>query len=374
MRSDSFLNTSHQKIQWFYDQNRLGNIDLRPSFQRRPVWTNEAKSFLVDTVLRGYPVPEIYVHSVGADKYAIVDGQQRLRTFLEYIGDRFAVTFDVQKLRPIYSDAETPWLGKRFSELEEEERDRFLRYKLIVRDLEGVSDGQIRHMFHRLNQSNIALNPQELRYSMYQDGLLQTVEDLVGREEWDHFRLFTKLQRRRMLDSEFISELVIGHLHWPQNKKEDLDHYYRQYSSDFPFENEVRSRFATTLANLVEIFPLPKMNGSRWYRKTDFYTLFLAISRGRINLEKWDVEQLRNALMDFSRLVNSADLSSEQNDSAARYKIAVEKAATDRGRRVRRENALLSFLGEDSEEMDLALDVDVTDEDDAEYDEEYADR
>ncbi len=48
----SFLNTSHQTIGWFADQNKLGHLILRPPFQRRPVWTEEEKAFLIDSILR----------------------------------------------------------------------------------------------------------------------------------------------------------------------------------------------------------------------------------------------------------------------------------------------------------------------------------
>lgn len=340
------LNASHFTIGWFADQNAQGRLLLRPPFQRRPVWTQEEKAFLVDTILRNYPVPEVYTFLVSdddqGDTYALVDGQQRLRACLEFLVDGFPVTFDVHKLEPLYSLADTPWYNKKFSDLSREEKDRFRRYKLVVRDLEGVDEIQIRHMFQRLNQSNVMLNEQELRYSMYEGGLLKLVEKLVERDEWAHFRLFTKLQRRRMLDSEFIGELVIGYLHWPQNKKDSVDHYYRQYAQDFPFSDEVNTRFDEVLRFLVELFPNPRMSGTRWYRKSDFYTLFLAIARGQIAMHEWDLEQLRLRLVQFSNDVSS-NLYDDESPVAV-YKGAVERAATDRARRVRREEALIAYL------------------------------
>src|ERR1700730_200859 len=293
----SFLNTSHQIVGWFADLNQRGRLVVRPPFQRRPVWTDEEKAFLVDTILRGYPVPEIYVYATpstdgsASDVVSVVDGQQRLRTCLEFLADQFPVVFDTHKLEPLYTLTDTPWFNKRFSELDEDQKNSFRRYKLIVRDLEGVSDDEIRHMFHRLNQSNVSLNSQELRYSMYQGGLLEVVEQLVKREEWDEFRLFTQMQRRRMLDSEYVTELVIGYLHWPQNKKDNIDNYYRQYAAGFPFKDDVIRRFSEVLEYLNKVFPSPRMSGTRWYRKSDFYTLFLAIARGKIGIDVGNIER-----------------------------------------------------------------------------------
>lgn len=340
------INTSHQYIAWFSDQTELGRLNLRPSFQRRPVWSREQKAFLIDSILRGYPVPEIYMYSTSNSgksiEYFVVDGQQRLRACLEFMADSFPISFDIHKLEPLHGPADTPWFNKRFSQLDPSERDRFNRYKLIVRDLEDADIEEIRHMFHRLNQSNVALNTQELRYSMYEGGILTLVERLVKRDEWEQFRLFTPNQRRRMLDSEFVSELILGYLHWPQNKKDNLDHYYRLYGQDFPFGDDVEGRFDVVLNFLTQVFPRPRMNGTRWFRKSDFYTLFLAIARGRIDIESWESAELCDKLTTFSALVSAKP--PEDDTPPGLYRAAVERAATDRARRIRREVALIAFL------------------------------
>jgi hypothetical protein len=381
----SFLNTSHQTVGWFADLSLVDRLILRPPFQRRPVWTDEEKSFLVDTILRGYPVPEIYVYATpgtgesASDTLAIVDGQQRLRTCLEFLADKFPITFDTHKLEPLYTLSDTPWFNKRYSELDKNLQDAFRRYKLIVRDLEGVSDEEIRHMFHRLNQSNVSLNSQELRYSMYQGGLLEVVEKLAKREEWEEFRIFTQIQRRRMLDSEYITELVIGYLHWPQNKKDNIDHYYRQYAADFPFAEDVTRRFSEVLKYLIKIFPSPRMSGTRWYRKSDFYTLFLAIARGKIAIDEDGIGELRRRLTNFSTFIKMP--SADELETVRVYREAVERAATDRARRVRREIALIAFLQDtpydgtvetavssDTGELDEEPQSVIVDDDDEEYD------
>lgn len=346
----SFLNTSHQTLKWFADKDAAGLLELRPGFQRRPVWTDPEKAFLIDSILRGYPIPEVYVQSVetdDGDRWDVVDGQQRLRACLEFFADAYPITFDVNKLAPMHSLADTPWYGKRFSELDEEEKTRFRRYKLIVRDLEEAGEEQVRHLFHRLNQSNVVLNAQELRFSIYQGGLIDLAEALVAHPAWDHFRMFTKQQRRRMLDTEYVSELVIGHLHFPQNKKDDLDEYYRRYAASLPGADKVEERFDAVLRSIVRAYPRPQMGGTRWYRKSDFYTLFLALTRGTIPMVDGSIEHLVERLNEFSDLVSHPAREGEP-EAVTVYREAVERAATDRGRRVRREEALVAFLNEEN--------------------------
>jgi hypothetical protein len=177
---------------------------------------------------------------------------------------------------------------------------------------------------------------------MYSGGMLATVESLVELDYWDQIKIFTPLQRRRMLDSEYVAELVIGYLHWPQNKKDNLDHYFQLYAPVFPFEAEIKESFTATLDFLHSVFPEPRMNGTRWYRKSDFYTLFLALARKRIDLTKLTAPALREKLVSFSNLVAVGVVDPAHPVSI--YKAAVERAATDRARRVRREEALVAFI------------------------------
>jgi len=74
----------------FLEWQRGGGLNLRPYFQRGNVWTTKSKSYLIDTLLRGYPIPIIYLQ-IKTDSVSlrnvrqVVDGQQRLRTILAYV-------------------------------------------------------------------------------------------------------------------------------------------------------------------------------------------------------------------------------------------------------------------------------------------------
>ena len=55
-------------------------IDTNPDYQRPAVWTRAQKQLLIDSILRDYDVPKIYLHEKGNDNYDVIDGQQRIRT------------------------------------------------------------------------------------------------------------------------------------------------------------------------------------------------------------------------------------------------------------------------------------------------------
>ena len=79
-----------QAISWFREHYIGGRLTLRPPFQRKPVWTDKQRCSLVESILLDIPIPEVYVQVTqddeGSATYGVVDGQQRLRTILQFVG------------------------------------------------------------------------------------------------------------------------------------------------------------------------------------------------------------------------------------------------------------------------------------------------
>jgi uncharacterized protein with ParB-like and HNH nuclease domain len=84
-------------LQDFVEYDKQRALVLNPIFQRRAVWNEKAKSYLIDTILRGKPIPKIFMRqkinaSTKSSIREVVDGQQRLRTILSFINDGFKVS------------------------------------------------------------------------------------------------------------------------------------------------------------------------------------------------------------------------------------------------------------------------------------------
>lgn len=92
---DKFSNISLKNIAWFNDMNKNNRLDMRPPYQRNAVWTVRQKSYLIDSILNGYPIPELIVQEdideMGQAKYIIVDGQQRMRAVFEFLDDQYGL-------------------------------------------------------------------------------------------------------------------------------------------------------------------------------------------------------------------------------------------------------------------------------------------
>jgi len=129
---------SNQSISWFYQRNKEEILELSPDFQRNPVWQQPQQEYLIETILLSLPMPEIYmvnrIKASGESKFVIVDGQQRLRTILEFIGDKFELRKkDIDGYKGV----------RKFSDMTNEQKVPFWRYSIVVRDLEDSKDSEI---------------------------------------------------------------------------------------------------------------------------------------------------------------------------------------------------------------------------------------
>lgn len=324
---------TNRKISWFAREDRSGTLDLSPDFQRRHVWEDEQSSYLIDTILNGLPFPEIYVRSEtsaeGITTYEVVDGQQRIRSILDFATDDLVL---------VGEDVSPKWFGKSFEDLSPKEKKRFWDYDVVIRDLVDASDGDIRDVFRRLNVSAETLTDQELRHARYTGKFRKLMEELADDEWWLEHRVVNVRQVRRMEDVEFVSELFIAMMAGPQNKKSTLDQYYKDFDREFPERILWRGRFTDTRALLESILDLKQIRS--WSGKSDFYTLFSVMS-DYVDHEftKSERERVSQALMKFRAQVDQAkrrDNVKSFPKKVEEYADAVARAATDIARRATR--------------------------------------
>jgi hypothetical protein len=68
--------SSPQDISWFLDLRRHSQLDMDPPYQRRSVWNLKDRRFFLDTVFRGYPSPQIFLHKTfGTDQQTEAAGR-----------------------------------------------------------------------------------------------------------------------------------------------------------------------------------------------------------------------------------------------------------------------------------------------------------
>lgn len=351
------FNSSEETIGWFRDRYREGNLKIKPPYQRKPVWAARQKCSLVESILLKLPVPEIYVQRsttpLGKTTYAIVDGQQRIRTVLQFVGsetDPDQVGYNKFVLDKLPSLSQLR--NKSFMDLSDDEKSALYGYKFAVRYLNTASDGELRDMFERLNRFLTPLKPQELRNARFTGPFVQLTLKLADREYWAENRIVTAATIRRMGDVEFVSELVIGTLHGPQGgSAADIDAYYSQYEDyedEFPGQKDAEFLFEKTFQTLRNL--LPGIKETRWSNKTDFYSLFVALAfllRSR-KVRTPGLKAARNTILRLAEEVDArlADEHARVPREAIAYARAVEKGANDKARRAQRHTVITRLLGQ----------------------------
>lgn len=153
-------------------KNQLLAVD--PEYQRGPVWTRLQKQFFVDSILRGYHIPLIYLHfkkgmEVGdlrvGDRLYIIDGQQRVLALYEFSEGAFPLLDPKEhpgRFPKSLIDAPCEWAGRDMHQIDDRTRKAFFTTKLSVVYIETEDENEVRDLFIRL-QGGKPLTPQEQR-------------------------------------------------------------------------------------------------------------------------------------------------------------------------------------------------------------------
>jgi hypothetical protein len=314
---------NNQKIIEIYNKLRSKQIQINPSYQRKLVWKNAHKFNFIDTILRNFPFPEIYLAPSTLDLVElvlideIVDGQQRLSTIRDYIEENDV--FALPKL-PI----------SRFSELTPEQRTNFLNYEISVRYLKGVTQAQVKEIFQRINKTDYSLNAAERLNAQWGESefvcfakqivdpnfrlesAVFIIDDKLKKPLNDFFHgygdevdgIFSKNDNDRMLASQYIMTLIAtmneeDYFH----RNEKLAGYIASFNDAFPAAESILYRLTEVVA-FIQALDLP--NFVRWYKKANLFTLIVELDLFGSKLI--DKQLLRSKLVDFDHRASLKEL------------------------------------------------------------------
>lgn len=272
---------THPTIAEVYQNIRAKKLVLRPDFQRRFVWTHEHQEEFLDTILRGYPFPEIYVCRGDIDlvnlttTQHVIDGQQRLTTIQLFI--------EGKQERP-FAKIST------FSALSEEQKKEFLSYQLVMRDLGEVEDGLIREIFRRINLTKFKLEDIEIHNAVYDGEFIQAAKQLLGTIDLRSYDVFHESEFTRMADLHFVL-LVMSTLendgYFPQDN--EVENFIARYNEDYPGRARMSELLKKTFS-VVDSLRLPP--DSIWFRKSNFFTMVVEFARHEAKLPLDVVQRL----------------------------------------------------------------------------------
>jgi hypothetical protein len=244
-----------------YQSIQSGRLMLAPDFQRKFVWTHEHQESFLDTILNGYPFPEIYVCQGEIDVAAlkttqkVIDGQQRLTTIKRYI--------DGVSDRPFTKISAFRDLGHRAAD--------FLSYKIVVRDIGQVDEAIVREIFRRINLTKFKLEDVEIHNAVYDGIFIQVAKKLLDVVDLRKYGVFHDSEFTRMADLHFLlllmSTIELGG-YFPEDT--EIERKISENNEEYKNADQMYELINRTF-KVIEALNLPE--DSMWFRKSNFFTL-----------------------------------------------------------------------------------------------------
>lgn len=238
-------------------------INLHPPYQRNFIWSSKDQKLLIDSIMKGYPLPNFFIYKKENETYDMVDGQQRATTISKYVKGEFA-----DSNKHYFKDID---------------QDRFMSYVLNVTEVYDIdlANGESLEDFYSLvNKRGVHLNPAEVNKAQYHDApfmiLVNELMDLQGLSELD---IFSTKTVQRMNDRSLIEELVAylfkGNI---TDKRKAVDELLES-TLDKAKVDIIREEFKSILDTICLLNEIKPIKETRFKQRNDFYTLFCFIAK-----------------------------------------------------------------------------------------------
>ena len=322
------------KVRQLLTDVRDESLEIKPPFQRRLVWKNRDKCNFIQTVLDGYPFPEIYVATgeldleTGEGTQLLVDGQQRISTLYEYFNGA--------------DDLKLPSYIPRYVDLSKEIQNQFLQYDVVVRDLGALSDQEIREVFKRINSTSYPLNAMELDNSRFDGAFKSIAEEIAEEDFFSRHRIFSANQIRRMQDTRFVLRYMVTVMSTYFNQDSEIERFLEIYNEEFQDAEKMRrdTRDAFSFIEGCDFGP-----SARVWGLADIFTLMVETywAFKRDGLEMNPVKVSRK-LKEFYNLVNESANALDANQDAAKYHRSALQGSNSRSNRITRGKIIAEIL------------------------------
>lgn len=353
MKLIDLIDIQPQSVKWLYDLNHKGLLVVDDSFQRNYVWNRKNQIQLIESIILGYPIPEIYIWNIGTDentgdtKYSIVDGQQRTGAIFQFISNQYKL---LEMSLKSDSDCFARVKNKYFKDLDIEDKKAIWAYIFSIRLVRNsVERESIVKMFLRLNSNNLTLNPQELRNAEFDGEFMKVVSTLSEREYWDSNQIFSISDRRRMKDISFISTLLVFMKQGIQEDitEKNINQIYDLYNDDYPNQEVDLNKFDFILNCIDRILDGDESRQKFLKKSVHLYTIFTAIYEVTLDNKQFNQKQIENYREFIASYSDESSLGEKFpgliNDLSM-YKSLVLDGTRSQSNRLKRHNIVVKIL------------------------------
>ncbi|MEE3848970.1 DUF262 domain-containing protein [Gordonia sp. LSe1-13] len=189
-----------------------------PTYQRKFRWDREAESRLIESILLGLPIPNLFFATNDDGTWEVVDGLQRVSTLIHFALATEKQLSGISRDEPLTLSGMaklTEFNSLGFDDFPGPVRLAFLKRGIGVTSLSDKSDPETRFdTFERLNRGAVALSQQEVRACLYEGTFNELVRDLA---EYSNFTSLVKLKSKDQ-NNATMEELVLKFFAYKENR------------------------------------------------------------------------------------------------------------------------------------------------------------
>lgn len=279
---------------------RRNRYDLQPEFQRRKVWNEKMEKKLLDTILREWDIPKIYLNQLEQDNFEVVDGQQRLSCIYKFYDNDISLSEEVSE----------EYGGLYYNELPDKIKDIFDDYEIDLVILEDADDHELRELFARL-QLGKPLNTGEKLNAI--PGKMRDFATHLTQHEFFTSRI--SLKNTRFSHLSVCGQLCILAVKGIDNHKfADIERFFKS-NANFDAKTEDGRRIERLLDYLCQIFS----EDNRIFRNrasiTTIFTVLKDLDNSGFNFTRENREKIRIFYESFdNRLRRVVEKGAEADD------------------------------------------------------------
>ena len=333
-------------IATFWENFNLDKYDFSPEYQREGnVWSEVDKAYLIDTILKNFPMPPIFLHQhidndTGKTVYDVVDGKQRLSAIISFLQNEISVPEDFAS--DGFGDSKLE--GMFFKDFDNEELSEWKRnvwkYEITIEYIETEDPAVVNHIFDRLNRNGEPLTQQELRKAKYGSSLFyKAVAELSSLPVFTD--IVKNLKSNRLEHHEFISDLLLlveEDKVIAGDRPLEIDASYERYSKTEEEELEKVSENFLEVSKVFKTFNL-KFDNYRLYGVSHIYGLWgLAWKLWKENIQVVNIDEK------ITEFYKTYELKNGENELIENYRMTMKSGTKNGASRRRRIEALFSYV------------------------------
>ncbi|WP_438869484.1 DUF262 domain-containing protein [Pseudomonas sp. L1(2025)] len=318
-----------------------GNILLSPDFQRRDAWDASRKSRFIESLILGFPIPQIVLAESKAKKgsYIVLDGKQRLLSIRQFFATNDQAEH-YKKLTLKNLDLKGDLNNKTIEALRDNPK--------FLNDIASLENQTIRtvviknwgderflyHVFLRLNTGSVPLSPQELRQALHPGPFVNFLEKKSTDSTQLREILKIKSADFRMRDSELLLRYFA----------------FREFLTSY--KGDLKNFLDTTCKNYNDRWPACEAQVNQQYE--DFISSHEAVKTifGNHAYRKWTGQQYESR---FNRAVFDVMILAFSNSEVRKLSVGRHEAIETAYKEVCSEAAFLTSVESTTKSMDATV-------------------